>query len=62
MENAILKRLLVDAMLDVSTLKEMLEKKLLTPSIRRAAVDWQMKERGRSQGRACVLVRMDPRV
>jgi hypothetical protein len=32
-ENAKLNRLLADAMLDVSTLREMLGKKLLTPSL-----------------------------
>ena len=41
LENAKLKRLLADAMLDVSTLKEMLGK-LLTPRIRRGALPWRL--------------------
>jgi putative transposase len=50
-ENAKLKRLLADAMLDVSTLKEMLGKKLLTPGSRRKAVTWAMDHKGYSQRR-----------
>jgi putative transposase len=61
-ENAKLKRLLADAMLDVSTLKEMLGKKLLTPGSRRKAVTWAIDQKGYSQRRACGLAGIDPRV
>ena len=59
--NAKLKRLLADAMLDVSTLKEMLGK-TSDAQTWRGTVDWAMKKRGHSQRRACGLVGMDPRV
>ena len=39
-EIARLKKLLAKSMLDVSTLREMLAKKLLTPGSRRKAVTW----------------------
>jgi putative transposase len=54
-ENGKLKRLLADAMLDVSTLREMLGK-LLTPGSRRAAVSWAIEKRDYPQRRACALV------
>ncbi len=60
-ENAKLKKLLAEQMMDVSTLKEML-KKPLRPSARRRAVDWAMTQKGYRQRRACVLVCIDPRV
>ena len=60
-ENAKLKRLLADAMLDVSTLREMLGKKRLTPRARRDAVTWAIAEKGYSQRRACGLVGIAPK-
>lgn len=61
-ENAKLKRLLAEAMLDVSTLKGDARKKPLKPGSRRNAVNWAMKEKGYSQRRARGLVDIDPRV
>jgi putative transposase len=61
-ENAKLKRLLAEQMMDVATLREMLGKKLLRPSSRRSAVTWAMTEKGYSQRRACRLVGIDPRI
>ncbi|MBZ4691110.1 MAG: family transposase [Cereibacter sp.] len=61
-ENSRLKKLLAESMMDVSTLREMLGKKLLRPSSRRSAVTWAMTEKGYSQRRACRLVGIDPRV
>ncbi|MFT3988708.1 IS3 family transposase [Aestuariivirga sp.] len=61
-ENAKLKKLLAESMMDASTLREMLFKKLLTPSSRRNAVDWAMKEKAYSQRHACALVGIDPKV
>ncbi|MGN6117987.1 MAG: IS3 family transposase [Nitrobacter sp.] len=60
-ENRKLKKLLAESMLDVSTLKEMLGKKLLTPSLRRRAVTWAISERSYSQRRACDLVGLYPK-
>ena len=60
-ENARLKKLLAESMLDVSTLKEMLAKKLLTPGARRGAVSWAITEKGCSQRRACLLVGIAPK-
>jgi putative transposase len=48
-ENAKLKKLLAEPMIDVSTLREMLTKKILTPGSRRRAVNWAIDERGFSQ-------------
>ncbi len=61
-ENAKLKKLLAEQMMDVSTLKEMLGKKLLRPDARRRAVDWAMTQKGYRQRRACALAGIDPRV
>ncbi|MEM7210569.1 MAG: IS3 family transposase [Pseudomonadota bacterium] len=61
-ENATLKKLLAEQMMDVSTLKEMLGKKLQRPGSRRNAVDWAMNEKGCSQRQACALAGIDPRV
>ena len=41
-ENAKRKKLLAEQMMDVSTLKEMLGRKLLGPGVRRKAADWAM--------------------
>jgi putative transposase len=57
-ENRQLKKLLAESMLDASTLKEMLRKKLLTPRLRRLAVNWAIKDKSYSQRRACALVRL----
>ncbi|MBN9597823.1 MAG: IS3 family transposase [Afipia sp.] len=61
-ENRKLKKLLAESMLDVSTLKEMLGKKLLTPSLRRRAVTWAVSEKSYSQRRACNLVGLQPKI
>ncbi|WP_085952024.1 IS3 family transposase [Celeribacter baekdonensis] len=61
-ENAKLKKMLAEQMMDVATLQEMLGKKLLRPGSRRRAVDWAMKEKSYSQRRACALAGIDPRV
>ena len=60
-ENAKLKKLLAEQMMDVSTLKEMLEK-LLSPGARRKAANWSMTEKRYNQTRACALAGIDPRV
>ncbi|MFQ6552688.1 IS3 family transposase [Aestuariibius insulae] len=61
-ENAKLKKMLAEQMMDVAALKEMLGKKLLRPGSRRKAVDWTMKEKSYTQRRACALAGIDPRV
>ncbi len=61
-ENAKLKKLLAEQVMDVATLKEMLGKKLLTPGSGREAVNWAMNEKSYSQRRACGLAGIDPRV
>ena len=55
-ENGQLKRLLADAMLEISGLKGLLAKKLLTATDRRDAVQWLMDERQFSKRRVCRLV------
>ncbi len=60
-ENAKLKKLLAEQMMDVSTLKEMLGKNL-RPGSRRNAAAWAMKEKRYNQKRACELAGIDPRV
>ena len=55
-ENARLKRLLAEAMLDNAALKDLLLKKLITPAARREAALRLMAERDFSQRRACGLV------
>ncbi|MCB1356445.1 MAG: IS3 family transposase [Maritimibacter sp.] len=60
-ENAKLKRLLADAMLDNVVLKDLLGKKLTTPTERRAAVLRAMRDHDISQRRACRLVGVDPK-
>jgi len=61
-DNAKLKKMLAEQMMDVATLKEMAGKILLRPGSRRKAVDWAMKEKSYSQQRACALAGIDPRV
>ncbi|HEX4650509.1 MAG TPA: IS3 family transposase [Granulicella sp.] len=60
-ENAKLKKLLAESMLDVSTLRENAGKKLLTPGSRRRAVTWAISEKDYSQRRACRLVGIEPK-
>lgn len=59
-ENSKLKKLLAESMLDVSTLREMLKKRL-TPGSRRHAVTWAIEKRDYSQRRACKLVGIEPK-
>ena len=59
-ENRKLKKLLAETMLDAPTLKEMLGK-LLTPSLRRRAVTWAIREKSYSQRHACRLVGRHPK-
>ena len=59
-ENRRLKKLLAESMLDASTLKEMLGRSL-TPSFRKRAVTWAVREKGYSQRRACGLVGLHPK-
>ncbi|WP_156894304.1 IS3 family transposase [Rhodobacter xanthinilyticus] len=60
-ENAKLKRLLADAMLDNVVLKDPLGKALTTPVQRREAVLRAMRDHPISQRRACVLIGVDPK-
>jgi putative transposase len=60
-ENAKLKRLLADTMLDNVVLKDLLEKKLTTPNVRWAAARKAMRDHDISQRRACRLVGVDPK-
>ncbi len=60
-ENAKLKKLLTESMLDVSTLREMLER-TSEAQFEEIAVNWALTEKGYSQRRACALVGIDPRV
>ncbi|OWJ85439.1 IS3 family transposase [Haematobacter massiliensis] len=60
-ENAKLKRLLADAMLDNVVLKDLPGKALTTPMQRRDAVLQAMKDHPISQRRACVLIGVDPK-
>ena len=60
-ENAKLKKLLAEQMIDMSTLKEMLAK-LLRPRSRRNATDWAMKEKRCNQKHARASAGIDPHV
>lgn len=60
-ENAKPKKLLAEKMMDVSTLKGMLEK-LLRPGSRRIAVTWAVTEKRNNQKRDYPLAGIDPRV
>jgi putative transposase len=55
-ENAKLKRIVADQMLDMSSMKELLAKKLVTPMAKRKAVGFLMSEIGLSERRACRIV------
>ncbi|PWR17929.1 IS3 family transposase [Zavarzinia aquatilis] len=58
-ENAKLKRLLADAMLDNAGLKELLFKKMVTPAGRREAVAHLRRMLGMSERRACRVIGAD---
>ncbi|MEZ7813106.1 MAG: IS3 family transposase [Paracoccaceae bacterium] len=60
-ENAQLKRLLADTMLDNVVLKDLPGKELTTPNVRRAAARKAMLDHDISQRRACKLVGVDPK-
>ncbi|WP_085978302.1 IS3-like element ISRosp2 family transposase [Roseobacter sp. MED193] len=60
-ENAKLKRLLADTMLDNVVLKDLPGKELTTPTKRRAAALRAMREHDISQRRVCRLVGVDPK-
>ncbi len=58
-ENAKLKRLLADAMLDQAALKDLLSKKVVTPAAKREAVTHLRACHGMSERRACRFVGAD---
>ena len=58
-ENAKLKRLLADAMLDKAALKDLLGKKVLTPAAQREAVAHLQACHGMSERRACRVIDAD---
>ncbi|WP_420822875.1 IS3 family transposase [Sphingomonas solaris] len=58
-ENARLKRLLADTMLDNAGLKDLLSKKLVTPAAKRQAVAHLQATLGMSERRACMVVGAD---
>ncbi|WBX84126.1 IS3 family transposase [Sphingosinicella microcystinivorans] len=58
-ENAKLKRLLADAMLDQAALKDLLFKKVLTPAAKREAVAHLQACHGMSERRACRVINAD---
>ncbi|MBD3771890.1 MAG: IS3 family transposase [Rhodobacterales bacterium] len=58
-ENAKLKRLLADAMLDQAALKDLLGKKVLTPAAKREAVAHFQACHGMSERRACRVIDAD---
>ncbi|WP_132833503.1 IS3 family transposase [Sphingomonas sp. PP-CC-3G-468] len=58
-ENARLKRLLADTMLDNAGLKDLLSKKLVTPAAKREAVAHLQTALGMSERRACMVVGAD---
>ncbi|MBM0171440.1 IS3 family transposase [Altererythrobacter sp. C41] len=58
-ENAKLKRLLADAMLDQAALKDLLFKKVVTPAARREAVAHLQACHGMSERRACRVIDAD---
>lgn len=58
-ENARLKRLLADTMLDNAGLKDLLSKKMVTPAAKREAVAHLQMTLGMNEQRACAVVRAD---
>ncbi|MBJ7498123.1 MAG: IS3 family transposase [Sphingopyxis sp.] len=58
-ENAKLKRLLADAMLDNAALKDLLNKKMVTPAVQREAVAHLQACHGMSERRACRVTGAD---
>jgi len=55
-ENARLKKIVADQILDMSAMKELLAKNLVTPMARRKAVGFLMTEMGLSERRGCRIV------
>src|SRR5439155_15481869 len=55
-ENAKLKKLLADAMLDNAALKDLLSKKMVTPAVKREAVAHLKGAHGMSERRACKAI------
>ncbi|MEO1308298.1 MAG: IS3 family transposase [Pseudomonadota bacterium] len=55
-ENAKLKRIVADQMLDMTSMKELLALKLVTPMAKRKAVGFLISEMGLSERRACRIV------
>ncbi|MDJ0820302.1 MAG: IS3 family transposase [Paracoccaceae bacterium] len=55
-ENAKLKRIVADQMLDMTSMKELPGKKLVTPMAKRKAVGYLISEMGLSERRACRIV------
>ncbi|WP_086022819.1 IS3 family transposase [Sinorhizobium sp. CCBAU 05631] len=55
-ENAKLKRLLADAMLDNAALKDLFGKEVVTPAAKRSAVAHLMSQHGMSERRACKAI------
>ncbi|ATQ55544.1 IS3 family transposase [Paracoccus yeei] len=58
-ENAKLKRLLAEQMLDMAAMKELLSKKLVTPAVKREAVAHLKAHLGLSERRACQIAGAD---
>nr|WP_245489252.1 MULTISPECIES: IS3 family transposase [Rhizobium] len=58
-ENARLKKLLAETMLDNAILKDVASKKLVTPEVKRGAVAHVCKQHGVSQRRACEVLSID---
>ncbi|WP_284166165.1 IS3 family transposase, partial [Frigidibacter sp. SD6-1] len=58
-ENARLKKLLAEQMLDAAAMKELLSKKLVRPAVKRAAVAHLQARMGLSERRACQIVGAD---
>ncbi len=58
-ENAKLKKLLAEAMLDNAILKDVASKKLVTPDVKRDVVAHVCAQHGVSQRRACEVLSLD---
>ncbi len=59
--NSRLKKLLAEAMLDNAVLKDLVSKKMVTPSAKREAVAHALEHHGVSERRACALVGVNRR-
>jgi putative transposase len=55
-ENAKLKRIVADQMLDMSAMKELLAKKLVKPMVKRKAVGFLMSQLGLGERRSCRII------